>query len=164
MALTYKEVSEILKIIDSSSCDEIVLELEGTRLVVRRSMGTAPSTNTSNAEKSSEKNHIPNQSGSKTIGSNQEANPKTISDSAELTGSIIRSPMVGTFYQSPSPDEAPFVKTGSKIRIGDPLCLIEVMKLYTTVESTINGTINSILADDGALVQFDQPLFSIKPE
>jgi acetyl-CoA carboxylase biotin carboxyl carrier protein len=74
----------------------------------------------------------------------------------------VRSPMVGTFYCSPSPDEAAYVSEGGKISSGDTLCLIEVMKLYTTIEATTDGVIESVLAEDGKLVDFDQPLFVIR--
>jgi biotin carboxyl carrier protein len=70
--------------------------------------------------------------------------------------------MVGTFYGRPSPDEEPFVKEGSEVTAGAPLCLIEVMKLYTTIEATADGVIESILVEEGKLVDFDQPLFIIR--
>ena len=69
--------------------------------------------------------------------------------------------MVGTFDRSPSPEEGPFVEEGTKVSAGDPLCLIEVMKLFTTIEATIDGIVEAVLADDGKLVEFDQPLFVI---
>lgn len=71
--------------------------------------------------------------------------------------------MVGTFYRRPSPDEPAFVNEGSVVAVGDPLCLIEVMKLYTTIESTEAGTVTAILVEEGNLVEFDQPLFRVMP-
>ena len=76
-------------------------------------------------------------------------------------GDIIKSPMVGTFYSKPSPEEPPFVIAGQEVKKGDTLCLIEVMKLYTAVESAIDGTVETIFVEEGALVEFDQPLFLI---
>lgn len=76
---------------------------------------------------------------------------------------VLRAPMVGTFYRRPSPQEPPFVNVGSQIKKGDPLCLIEVMKLYTTIEAPADGVIELIGADDAALVEFDQLLFAIRP-
>ncbi len=158
MTLTYKEVSEILKIIDTSNCEEVILELENTRLVVRR--GTSSVSNKQNqdiippSQTTEASTKIPITKSSNSL------NTET-SGTEEYGGSIIRSPMVGTFYKSPSPEEPPFVKEGTIVAIGTPLCLIEVMKLYTTVESTVSGTINSVLVKDGTLVQFDQPLFTI---
>jgi acetyl-CoA carboxylase biotin carboxyl carrier protein len=128
MPLSYKEVAEILKIIDASSCEEVILELENTRLVVRRGGASDELKHlTSKAEspaRTPEKQtqSSPNKSAAK--------NPTPSSDDDSMT---VRAPMVGTFYCSPSPDEAPFVTEGAKIAVGDTLCLIEVMKLYTTI-------------------------------
>ena len=74
---------------------------------------------------------------------------------------IFKSPMVGTFYSKPSPEDPPFVTVGQNVKKGDTLCLIEVMKLFTTVECTADGTVETIFVEDGALVEFDQPLFLI---
>ncbi|MCP5367050.1 MAG: hypothetical protein H6906_06000 [Hyphomicrobiales bacterium] len=71
--------------------------------------------------------------------------------------------MVGTFYRRPSPDEPPYVEEGSVVKAGDPLCLIEVMKLYTTIEAPAAGRVVSVAAADGALVEFDQPLIVLEP-
>jgi len=76
----------------------------------------------------------------------------------------VRSPMVGTAYRHPAPDEPPFVEVGTRVEKGTPLCLIEVMKLYTTIEAPSAGVIAAIHAEDTALVEFDQILFSIRPE
>ena len=72
--------------------------------------------------------------------------------------------MVGTAYRRPAPDEPPFVEVGTRVEKGTPLCLIEVMKLYTTIEAPSDGVIAAIHVDGGALVEFDQILFSINPE
>jgi biotin carboxyl carrier protein len=69
--------------------------------------------------------------------------------------------MVGTFYTRPSPDDAPFVEVGARVSAGDPMCMIEVMKLYTTIEASVSGVVTAILPEDGKLVEFDQPLFII---
>ncbi len=75
----------------------------------------------------------------------------------------MRAPMVGTFYRRPSPQEPVFVEVGQKVSKGQPLCLIEVMKLFTTIEAPVAGTVEAIVADDGALVEFDQLLFHVRP-
>ena len=70
--------------------------------------------------------------------------------------------MVGTFYARPTPEDAPFVEVGTKVTVGMPLCIIEVMKLFTTIESTKDGIVGAVLAQDGQLVDYDQPLFVIQ--
>jgi len=79
----------------------------------------------------------------------------------EAGGTDVRAPMVGTFYRRPAPDEPPFVEEGATVRKGDTLCMIEVMKLYTTVEAPIDGTVISVVPEDRKLVEFNQLLFRI---
>ena len=79
-----------------------------------------------------------------------------------ITGEEIKSPMVGTFYGSPSPDAAIYVKVGQQIKKGDALCIIEAMKIMNKIDAKKSGTVLKILVKDGDLVQFDQPLFIIE--
>jgi len=78
-------------------------------------------------------------------------------------GEIVRSPMVGTFYDAPNPDSDPFVKEGQRVSKGETLCLIEAMKMFNQIESEYNGTVAAILVESGQPVEFDQPLFVIRP-
>ena len=77
-------------------------------------------------------------------------------------GEILRSPMVGTFYSSPSPEAEPFVSMGQKVSEGETLCIIEAMKMFNQIESEVSGTVVAILAETGQPVEFDQPLFVIR--
>jgi acetyl-CoA carboxylase biotin carboxyl carrier protein len=76
-------------------------------------------------------------------------------------GHVVRSPMVGTFYASPNPDAAPFVKIGQAVKAGDTLGIIEAMKMFNPIEADVSGTITAILASSGNPVEFDEPLFVI---
>ncbi|MDT9546498.1 MAG: acetyl-CoA carboxylase biotin carboxyl carrier protein [Chlorobium sp.] len=73
------------------------------------------------------------------------------------------SPIVGTFYQASSPDSAPFVSVGDSVKKGDVLCIIEAMKLMNEIEAEISGTVAEILVENGQPIEYDQPLFRIKP-
>jgi acetyl-CoA carboxylase biotin carboxyl carrier protein len=163
MALSFKEVAEILKIIDSSNCEELVLESEGTRLVIRRGSASAPDTTPS----TNQVNLHPQQAASSSAVTESPAKPApatTAKNAGSTSGAATEnSPMVGTFYRRPSPDEAPYVEVGTKVSVGDPLCMIEVMKLYTTIAANVGGVVEAILVDDATLVEFDQPLFIIRP-
>ncbi|MFN4081522.1 MAG: acetyl-CoA carboxylase biotin carboxyl carrier protein [Saprospiraceae bacterium] len=75
----------------------------------------------------------------------------------------IKSPMVGTFYRSPSPEKPPFVKVGDHVDKGMAVCIIEAMKLFNEVESDIKGKIVKILVEDASPVEYDQPLFLVEP-
>ncbi len=76
-------------------------------------------------------------------------------------GNIVKSPMVGTFYLKPSPDSAPYVEVGKKVKKGDVLCIIEAMKLMNEIESEFNGEIKEILVKDEEAVEYGKPLFII---
>ena len=75
----------------------------------------------------------------------------------------IKSPMIGTFYLTPTPDSAPFVSEGSSFRAGQTLCIIEAMKLFNEIESEISGKIVKILVTNASPVEYDQPLFLVDP-
>jgi acetyl-CoA carboxylase biotin carboxyl carrier protein len=77
-------------------------------------------------------------------------------------GEMLRSPMVGTFYASPSPESDPFVSLGQKVSEGETLCIIEAMKMFNQIEAETSGTVVAILAESGQPVEFDQPLFVIR--
>lgn len=77
------------------------------------------------------------------------------------SGKVINSPMVGTFYRSPSPTSPAFVEVGHTVKVGDVLCIIEAMKMMNQIEADKAGTIEAILVDNGEPVEFEQPLFSI---
>ncbi|HKL51622.1 MAG TPA: acetyl-CoA carboxylase biotin carboxyl carrier protein [Wenzhouxiangellaceae bacterium] len=78
-------------------------------------------------------------------------------------GEIVRSPMVGTFYDAPNPDSEPFVTEGQRVSKGETLCLVEAMKMFNQIESEYTGTVAAILVETGQPVEFDQPLFVIRP-
>lgn len=80
----------------------------------------------------------------------------------KLTGSIIKSPMVGTFYSKASPDAKPFVKVGDQVKKGDTVCILEAMKLMNEIESTVDGKVVKVLAIDEEMVEYGQPLFEIE--
>ena len=77
-------------------------------------------------------------------------------------GHEVTSPMVGTFYEAPSPGAKPFVEVGQQVNPGDTLCIIEAMKMFNQIESDFSGTVVAILVDNGQPVEFDQPLFVVR--
>ena len=81
---------------------------------------------------------------------------------AAPTGNVVKSPMVGTFYRSASPGSDPFIEIGSTVKIGDPICIIEAMKIMNEIEADAAGTIREILCENGQAVEFGQPLFVIE--
>ncbi len=75
----------------------------------------------------------------------------------------IKSPMVGTFYRSASPDKPPFTKVGEVVEVGDTVCIIEAMKLFNEIESDLKGKVVKVLVEDASPVEYDQPLFLLEP-
>ena len=80
----------------------------------------------------------------------------------ELSGHVVRSPMVGTFYRSPSPEAKAFVEVGQSIKVGDALCIVEAMKMMNRIEADKAGVVKAILVNDGEPVEFDEPLIIIE--
>jgi acetyl-CoA carboxylase biotin carboxyl carrier protein len=172
--LSFKEIADIIRLIDTSSCDEFVIELDDLRLAVRRkSAGTAPADTSfdsrpsaqSGSAKTTTRVRSPVVSGApEAEGQVTESADKTPAMSEHAGGLIeVRSPMTGIFYRKPAPDAKPFVSVGTQVSKGDPLCMIEVMKLFTTLHAERSGRIVEIPVADAQLVQHDQLLFLIQP-
>jgi acetyl-CoA carboxylase biotin carboxyl carrier protein len=81
---------------------------------------------------------------------------------AEAQGHIVKSPMVGTFYRSASPGSKPFVEVGQAIKEGEPICIVEAMKILNEIEADHSGTVTQILVENGQAVEYGQPLFVIE--
>ena len=81
---------------------------------------------------------------------------------AEISGHIVRSPMVGTFYRTPSPDAKAFIEIGQKVNAGDTLCIVEAMKMMNQIEADKSGVVKAILVESGQPVEFDEPLVVIE--
>ena len=81
---------------------------------------------------------------------------------AAPTGHVVKSPMVGTFYRSASPGSKPFAEIGAAIKEGDPICIVEAMKIMNEIEADISGTVSKILVENGQAVEYGQPLFIVE--
>ncbi len=88
--------------------------------------------------------------------------PVTPEAAAPSAANAVKSPMVGTFYRSPSPDAAPFVEVGQNVRVGDVLCIVEAMKMMNQIEADRAGTVTAVHAENGDPVEFDQPLITVE--
>ena len=176
-SLTYKEMLEILKIIDESPCQELRLELEGFKLEIIKgkesfqpsggvSPGPAspapPSVPLSEAAKSREeqpaktqkKEEIPDVAGPGT---------PSPSEVPRVSGVEIKSPLAGTFYRAPAPGARPFVEVGSSLEVGEQVGIVEVMKLMNSIKSPAKGTVRQILAENETMVKMGQTLMIIEP-
>jgi acetyl-CoA carboxylase biotin carboxyl carrier protein len=82
-------------------------------------------------------------------------------ESKKVRGNVIKSPMVGTFYRSPSPSSPVFVEVGQHVKVGDVICIVEAMKMMNQIEADHAGVVEAILVGDGEPVEYDQPLITI---
>jgi acetyl-CoA carboxylase biotin carboxyl carrier protein len=89
------------------------------------------------------------------------AAPPAESEPAAAEGQLVKAPMVGTFYRSPSPDAQAFVEVGQAVKKGDTVCIIEAMKLMNEIETDLSGVVKAILVENGQPVEYGQPLFVI---
>lgn len=147
------KLKEVIYILENSNVNEIDVTFWGRRFRVVKSAGVNVNSDLKSDVISPtvpSQESIPNQS------KNSEKTKKGNSEE-------ILSPMPGTFYSSPSPDTAPFIKEGDTVSKGDPLCIIEAMKIMNEIEAEKSGTIVKLLMDDGSAVDYNQPLFLIDP-
>ena len=147
------KLKEVIYILENSNVNEIDVTFWGRRFRVIKSAGV----NINSDSKLNQTSSVV--SNEKPIPSQSKISEDTKKDNSEE----ILSPMPGTFYSSPSPEAAPFIKEGDVISKGDSLCIIEAMKIMNEIEAEKSGTIKKLLIDDGSAVDYNQPLFLIDP-
>ncbi|MCD6571413.1 MAG: hypothetical protein J7L53_11975 [Deltaproteobacteria bacterium] len=177
--LTYKDVVDILKIIDDSACQELHLELGDLKLDVIKGRQSGSETVSRTIEVSPEKigsqeasSSAPEKKIAKAI---PEARPKpkeaveSPSDSGgedaiqDFSGIVISSPLTGTFYRSPAPGAKPFVEVGSTVKTGNQVGIVEVMKLMNSIKAPQEGIIREILVENETMVKMGQILMIMDP-
>ncbi|THF75906.1 acetyl-CoA carboxylase biotin carboxyl carrier protein [Cohnella fermenti] len=157
------EIKELIKLVDQTSVQELEIENEGARLAIRKP-GRTEVVNVQSAPVAHTYVQAPPQQPA-TAPSQPAAEPEAKSESASRAGlHPIVSPMVGTFYRAPSPDAPSFVNAGDRVHEKTVVCILEAMKLMNPLEAEVKGEIVEILAENGQLVEFGQPLFLVKPE
>ncbi|WP_027363457.1 acetyl-CoA carboxylase biotin carboxyl carrier protein [Desulfotruncus alcoholivorax] len=148
------QIKELIQIINQTDIAEFSLNSDGVQLAIRKAGSTRESTGHEDGEV--EKNQG---------GVAPPAPPKAGSPKAtEPGGTIIKSPMVGTFYRAPAPDAEPFVEVGTRVEKGQTLCIIEAMKLMNEIESEVSGTVVEILAENAQAVEYGQPLIVVQED
>jgi acetyl-CoA carboxylase biotin carboxyl carrier protein len=149
-----KEIKELVKLIDSSSITEFLLDKENFKISIKKEQVNY---------RISDSEQIDNNRQSDTIEKVVESEEKTIDIKKEGNDiHLIKSPIVGMYYSSPSPDEEAFVNVGKKVKKGDVLCIIEAMKLMNEVTSDVDGEIIEALVENKNIVEYGQPLFKVR--
>lgn len=167
--LKVQEIRELIKLVDQSSIDEFSYEYEGSKIkmkkhgavksVVEHVQQAAPAPAPQPVPAVQE---APRTEPKVEAAAVQEVKQEEIQDTSNLHKIV--SPMVGTFYQSSSPEADAYVKAGSKVSKDSIVCIVEAMKLFNEIEAEVNGEIVEVLVKDGQLVEYGQALFLVKPE
>ncbi len=163
MKLDHDDLDRLIEKISTSDIQEFSLEGEDFKLEIKRNLFDKNHLNNNSTNNSSEKQIATAQvvpPDNISLTSNSEVSqvpPPGSSDLVEIT-----SPMVGTFYRASAPEEDPFVELGSKIKVGQTICILEAMKLMNEIESEFDAEIVEILVENGTPVEFGQVLMRVK--
>lgn len=149
----YEEIKKLMKSFDRSNLSKLKI-VEGEFEIIMQKGGSAINYQNTNIAYDNEPEI--------TYQSAQTAPSATITESKVVAGEFIRSPMVGTFYSSPSPDSASFVKVGDTVRKGQTLCILEAMKIMNEFEAEFDCKILEILINDASPVEYDMPIFRVE--
>ena len=172
--LKIQEIREIINLINKSSIEEFVFEQDGTKVKMKKkgAITTSQVVTVPAAEPVVQAVPQPAQAAAapqppvapvQPAAAEQQV-PKEANAEADESLHKITSPMVGTFYASPSPDAAVYVTAGDKVKKDSVVCIVEAMKLFNEIEAEVNGEIVEVLVQNGQLVEYGQPLFLVKAE
>ncbi|MYL19733.1 acetyl-CoA carboxylase biotin carboxyl carrier protein [Halobacillus litoralis] len=163
--LKVQEIREIIKLIDQSSIDEFSYEANGTKVSMKKQQEQVV---TEPVQPQQPVQAQPKPQAQEPVESREAAQepaaeeaPKAEAASSDYDAEI-KSPMVGTFYVSPSPEQDAYVKVGDDVKEDSVVCIVEAMKLFNEIEAEVSGEVVEILAKDGELVEYGQPLFRVK--
>jgi acetyl-CoA carboxylase biotin carboxyl carrier protein len=154
--MNLNEIQDLIKFVSKSGVSEVEIERKDFKIIIKAEL------------KAKAEQQVVYQTAAPQIAAPQAVAPVTpvaetpaVFDDSKYI--IVKSPMIGTFYRSTSPDKDAFVSVGSTIQKGSPVCIIEAMKLFNEIESEIAGKIIKVLVDDASPVEYDQPLFLVDP-
>jgi acetyl-CoA carboxylase biotin carboxyl carrier protein len=162
--MDFKQIQELIKMINKSNIGEVSIEEKGFRLTIKQKeepvqqVIAAPM----QAQPMAALPAAPMQMAQSAPAAPSDKSSKPAEAPAGNTVTI-KSPMIGTFYRSPSPDKPSFVNVGDDVEVGKVVCIIEAMKLFNEIESEVKGRIIKVLAEDASPVEYDQPLFLVEP-
>ena len=164
MKLDHDDLDRLIEKISTSDIQEFSLEGEDFKLEIKRNLfDKNSSNNNSTINSSSEKQISPAQiAPTDNISLSSNSQPPQVAPPGRSDLVDITSPMVGTFYRAAAPGEDPFVELGSKIKVGQTICILEAMKLMNEIESEFNAEIIEILVENGTPVEFGQVLMRVK--
>ena len=154
------DLKEILRILEAQDITEFELEQDGVKLrVCRRSAAPAPAAGTTLTTL------VPASAAPAAALASTPQGVEAIAPVAEPAenGTLVKSPIVGTFYRAADPNSPPFVSVGDRVKVGQVLCIIEAMKLMNEIEAEVGGEVVKIHPENGQPVQYGDPLFTVRP-
>ncbi|UWX57794.1 acetyl-CoA carboxylase biotin carboxyl carrier protein [Chlorobaculum sp. MV4-Y] len=158
--MNLKEIQQLIEIVNISSLDEVIIKDGQSEITLRRNNSKVSAVLPTAPVIAQQPVQAPQPAVPQAV---QEQPAPAAAEPAASDLIEIHSPIVGTFYRSPSPDSLPFVNEGDKVKAGDVLCIIEAMKLMNEIESEVSGTIVEVLVENGQPVEYNQALFRVKP-
>jgi acetyl-CoA carboxylase biotin carboxyl carrier protein len=161
--MTIDEIKELLDLFNSSGVGELELEQDGTRIRIRKAGETPEYVVSSSASQPQEIVASPASSGTTAAATGLGTAHATPHAAADAGTELVKSPIVGTYYDASSPGAAPFVNVGDTVEPGQVLCIIESMKLMNEIEAEIAGVVAAKLVENGRPVEYGEALFSIRP-
>jgi acetyl-CoA carboxylase biotin carboxyl carrier protein len=156
--LDISDLKEILRILEAQDITEFELEQDGVKLRVCRSSGAG-------AVAAVRSHLVPAGAAATAPPGSPAAPPAEAAAPAEppANGTVVKSPIVGTFYRAPDPNSPPFVSVGDRVKVGQVLCIIEAMKLMNEIEAEVAGEVLKVHPENGQPVQYGDPLFTVRP-
>lgn len=163
MAPRMDEIRELIRLIDESSIDEFTWEHENSKISIKKvkAVASAQSVVSPPAVGVAPTHSLPTVASSASEAAAQPKQEETAETEEENLHKIV-SPLVGTFYRAPSPESPPYVQEGDTVTPTTKVCIVEAMKVMNEIEADVEGTIVKVLAENGQLVEYGQPLFLVK--
>lgn len=156
-----KEIRDLIDFISQTGLNEVNIETEELKLSVKRDPEVQTRYVESSAPAAAPSSPAPAAAPAQVSAADSEA---AKIEAEEVSRYVeIKSPMIGTFYRSANPDSPPFVAVGDRIEKGEPVCIIEAMKLFNEIESEVSGTIVKVVVENASPVEYDQVLFLVDP-
>ncbi len=162
--MEFKQIQELIKIINKSNISELNIEEGDFKIVIKQAQPETQYVAVQPAMQQMMPQAMPQtapQQQSAPAATTPQAAPAAAPANDKLI--TVKSPMIGTFYRSAGPDKPAFVNVGDEVKTGDVLCIVEAMKLFNEIESEVSGTIVKVLVDDASPIEYDQPLFLVEP-
>jgi len=159
--MNLKEIQQLVKLLSTSNVDVLEIEEGDFHLKIKKNpiQGFAATP----AHFSGQVPTMAISTGSSESSADGTGTSAPVKADTSSAGIEVKSPMIGTFYRSPSPDKPSFVNIGDEITVGQTICIVEAMKLFNEIESEVAGRIVKVLVDDASPVEYDQPLFLVEP-